>query len=62
MNASPLLPKDVLLALRPGDISLYLTSRGWVSKPYGAGGQALQFRHSSIARGRPARSAHARSG
>jgi len=48
MNASPLLPKDVLLALRPGDISLYLTSRGWVSKPYGAVGQALQFRNSSM--------------
>ena len=48
MNASTLLPKDVLLALRPGDISLYLTSRGWVSKPYGAVGQALQFRKSSM--------------
>jgi len=48
MNASPLLPKDVLLALRPGDINLYLTSRGWASKPYGAAGQALQFRNSSM--------------
>jgi hypothetical protein len=48
MNASPLLPKDVLLALRPGDIGLYLTSRGWVSKPYGAAGQALQFRNASM--------------
>jgi hypothetical protein len=48
MNASPLLPKDVLLALRPGDINLYLTSRGWVSKPYGSAGQALQFRNPSL--------------
>ncbi len=48
MNASPLLPKDVLLALRPDDISLYLTGRGWVSKPYGSARQALQFRTSSM--------------
>jgi hypothetical protein len=48
MNASSLLPESVLLALRPGDISLYLASRGWVSKPYGAAAQALQFRNPSV--------------
>ena len=48
MNVSTLLPKDVLLALRPGDISLYLTSRRWISKPYLPAGQAIQFRHPSF--------------
>ena len=58
-HLDPLLPKDVLLALRPGDISLYLTSRGWVSKPYGAAGQATPVPTSFVARGRPAPSPHA---
>ena len=40
MNTSTLLPKDVLLALHPGDVSLYLTSHGWAPKPYGAAGRA----------------------
>jgi len=48
MNSSSSLPKDVLLSLRPGDINLYLTRRGWVSNPYGVGGEALQFRHPSM--------------
>jgi hypothetical protein len=48
MNTSTLLPKDVLLALRPGDVSLYLTSHGWAFKPYGAAGQALQFRNPAM--------------
>jgi hypothetical protein len=48
MNASLLLPKDVLLALRPDEIDLCLTRRGWTSEPYGAAGQGLQFRHSAM--------------
>ena len=39
MNASSRLPKDVVLSLRPGDVQLYLTSRGWVSEPYGSEGK-----------------------
>jgi hypothetical protein len=48
MNPQPPLSKDVLLTLRPGDITLYLTSSGWASKPYGSGGEALQFRNSDF--------------
>ncbi len=30
MNTSPRLPRDQVLALRPGDVELHLTSRGWL--------------------------------
>jgi hypothetical protein len=48
MNAASTLPKDVVNSLRPGDVQLYLSSRGWTSKPYGPDGRGLQFRHSSF--------------
>lgn len=40
-------PKDVMSALRPGDVRLYLTSHGWVGEPYGRGGKGLVFRNKS---------------
>jgi hypothetical protein len=48
MDASSTLPKDVLLPLRPGDVQLYLSSRGWKSEPYGSEGKALLFLHPSF--------------
>ena len=35
-------------SLRPGDVQLYLTSRGWISEPFGKGGKGLRFHHPSI--------------
>jgi hypothetical protein len=43
----PRLPKDLVTALRPGDVQLYLSSRGWVSEPFGPAGKGLLFRHPS---------------
>ena len=48
MNASFRLPKDVLLSLRPGDVQLYLSSRGWKPEPYGKEGTGLLFLHPSF--------------
>jgi hypothetical protein len=48
MNAASTLPKDVVNSLRPGDVQLYLSSRGWMSKPYGPDGSGLQLRHPSF--------------
>ncbi len=48
MNASSRLPKDLLLSLRPGDVQLYLSSRGWKSELYGTEGNALLFLHPSF--------------
>jgi hypothetical protein len=48
MNAPSRLPKDVLLSLRPGDVQLYLSSRGWKSEPYGTEGIGLLFVHPSF--------------
>jgi hypothetical protein len=46
---SPLkLPRDQVEALRPGDVRLYLTSRGWVPKRNGATDKAMEFRHPSF--------------
>jgi hypothetical protein len=46
---SPLkLPRDQVEALRPGDVRLYLTSRGWVPKRNGASDKAIEFRHPSF--------------
>ncbi len=42
------LPKDIVGSLRPGDVQLYLTSRGWISEPFGKGGKGLRFHHPSI--------------
>jgi hypothetical protein len=47
MNASTALPKDVLRSLRPGDVQLYLSSRGWKPEPYGPDGRGLLFLHPS---------------
>jgi hypothetical protein len=47
MSSALRLPKDVVSALRPENVRLYLTSRGWVGEPYGKGGKGLTFRHSS---------------
>ena len=48
MNAFPKLPKDLMLALRPGDVRAYLASRGWRSEPYDSAGNGLLFRHPSM--------------
>ncbi len=48
MNAASTLPKDVATSLRSGDVQLYLSSRGWKSKPYGPDGIGLQFVHPSF--------------
>jgi hypothetical protein len=48
MNTTSMLPKDVATSLRPGDVQLYLSSRGWKSKPYGPDGIGLQFFHPSF--------------
>jgi hypothetical protein len=48
MNASSRLPKDLLLSLRPGDVQLYLSSRGWKPELYGTEGNALLFLHPSF--------------
>jgi hypothetical protein len=48
MNALSTLPKDILLALRPGEVQIYLSSRGWRSKPYGPEGNGLLFHHPSM--------------
>jgi hypothetical protein len=48
MNASFMLPKSFLIALRPDEVSSFLTGRGWASQPFGALGQGLQFRSSSV--------------
>jgi hypothetical protein len=46
---SPLkLPRDQVEALRPGDVRLYLTSRGWVPKRNGDGDKATEFGHPSF--------------
>ena len=45
MNAFSMLPKDLMLALRPGDVQTYLASRGWRSEPYGREGNGLLFFH-----------------
>jgi hypothetical protein len=47
MNSPLKLPKDLVTALRAGDVQLYLTSRGWVSEPFGPAGKGLLFRHPS---------------
>jgi hypothetical protein len=43
MTGALKLPKDIVGSLRPGDIQLYLTSRGWISEPFGKGGKGLRF-------------------
>ena len=48
MNSSSALPKDVLLSLRPGEVQLYLSSRGWKPEPYGSGGKGLLFLHPAM--------------
>jgi hypothetical protein len=48
MNSSSTIPKDDVLSLRPGDVQLYLSSRGWTSRPYGREGNALLFVHPSF--------------
>ncbi len=48
MNRVPGLPNDLVTALRPGDVQLYLTSRGWVSEPFGPAGKGFRFRHPSL--------------
>jgi hypothetical protein len=48
MNSALRLSKDDMLALRPGDVQLYLMSQGWQPKPYGKEGNALLFRHPSF--------------
>ena len=46
---SPLkLPRDQVEALRPGDVRLYLSSRGWVPQPDGPSPRALTYRHSAF--------------
>jgi hypothetical protein len=46
---SPLkLPRDQVEALRPGDVRLYLTSRGWVPRRNGVTDKAMEFRHPSF--------------
>ena len=47
MNSPLKLPKDLVTALRPGDVQLYMTSRGWISEPFGPAGKGLLFRHPS---------------
>jgi hypothetical protein len=42
--------KDVVSALRPGDVRLYLSSRGWVGEPYGKAGKGLLLHHPTIPR------------
>lgn len=37
-------------ALRPGDVKLYLTNRGWTAQAYGTGGKGLQFTHPKFPR------------
>ena len=48
MTGALKLPKDIVGSLRPGDVQLYLTSRGWISEPFGKGGKGLRFHHPSI--------------
>ncbi len=48
MNSWSMLPKDAVLSLRPGDVQLYLTSRGWVAEPYVSEGKGLLFQHPSM--------------
>ena len=45
MNAPVGLSKSVAISLRPGDVRLYLASRGWVEKAFGTPGKGLQFTH-----------------
>ena len=46
---SPLkLPRDQVEALRPGDVRLFSTSRGWVPKRNGVTDKAMEFRHPSF--------------
>ena len=46
---SPLkLPRDQVEALRPGDVRLYLTSRGWVPRRNGVTDKAMEFWHPSF--------------
>jgi hypothetical protein len=47
MTSALKLPKDLLSSLRPGDVRLYLTSRGWIGEPFGKGGKGLRFHHPS---------------
>jgi hypothetical protein len=39
---------DVAGSLRPGDVQLYLLSRGWIGEPFGKDGKGLRFHHPSI--------------
>ena len=47
---SPLkLPREQVEALRPGDVRLYLTSRGWLPRPDGASPKAVEFHNPAYA-------------
>ena len=48
MKSPVKLPRDQVEALRPGDVKLYLSSRGWASQPSFQSRDALVFRHSSF--------------
>src|SRR5262249_14758696 len=48
MTGALKLPKDVVGSLRPGDVQLYLTSRGWIGEPFGKDGKGLRFHHPSM--------------
>ena len=45
MSSTLKLPGSTAAALRPTDVRQYLTSRGWVSEPFGAAGKGLRFTH-----------------
>ena len=37
------LPREPIEALRPGDVRLYLTSRGWLPRPDGSSPKPVEF-------------------
>src|SRR5258708_15327754 len=45
MTATLKLPKEDLSALRPEDVQLYLTSRGWQKEPSGPSAKATVYRY-----------------
>lgn len=45
MNTPTRLPRDQVVALRPGDVKLYLTSRGWAPEANGGHPKAVALHH-----------------
>ena len=45
MNTPSRLPRDQMLALRPGDVKLYLTSQGWIPQATNGSNRRLSLHH-----------------